>query len=145
MIYFGSWIWKEQIAGGILLLGAQSIPEAVPLGRYGSRGFLSLPWTYRCGDTLQVPHPKYKGTQGGQVHLHLKHQQPWNQCLWKMGIRDCCQEDGHSAEEMVLRLSCLAYSHAILNRATKEMLLECQWDSSLASSQPSPGCASHTQ
>lgn len=29
---------------------------------------------------------------------------------------------------MVLRLSCLAYSHAILNRATKEMLLECQSD-----------------
>lgn len=103
--------------------------EAVPLGRYMeqrlSNTLLNL---YDVRTHCECHIPNTKEPKEGRVHLHLKHQQPWNQCLWKMGIRDCCQEDGHSAEEMVLRLSCLAYSHAILNRATKEMLLECQWD-----------------
>lgn len=63
--------------------------EAVPLGSYMeqrlSNTLLNL---YDVRIHCECHIPSKKEPKEGRVHLHLKHQQPWNQCLNKMGIRD---------------------------------------------------------
>lgn len=63
--------------------------EAVPLGRCMeqrlSNTLLNL---YDVRTHWECHIPNTKEPKAGRVHLHLKHQQPWNQCIWKMGIRD---------------------------------------------------------
>lgn len=134
---------KNKLQGDSASRGAVN-SEAVPLGRYMeqrlSNTLLNL---YDVRTHCECHIPNTKEPKEGRVHLHLKHQQPWNQCLWKMGIRDCCQEDGHSAEEMVWDWAALLIHMPFSTEQRRRCCYrECQWTFLLTSSQPSPGCAS---
>ena len=119
--------------------------EAVPLGRYVEQRLSNTSLNLHNVRTHCECHTaNKKEPKEGRVHLHLKHQQPWNQCLKKWRL-ETLLSGGWSFSRgngLETELPCLFTCHS--QQSNQGDAVSVSVRSSLPS-QSFPGCAPHTQ